>query len=98
MFIKDEKGPDILERDVALLGDVRTVSFKQGYLDNLIEAEALLEVVGKMVTHYDAVQMNPKAFMGIAILLEKITQLIDVDENLVDDSDTDTIENASLVQ
>ena len=83
-----KKGRGIPRGKVVLSGDIRTVSFKEGYLDNLVEAEALLEVVGKMVSHYDDIQMNPKAFMGISILLENITQLIALDANLVNDSDT----------
>lgn len=63
----------------------RVVSFKEGYLDNLVEAEALLEVVGKMVACHDDMHMNQKTYMGMSILLEKITRLIDVNSNMVND-------------
>ncbi|MDH5778754.1 MAG: hypothetical protein OEZ33_11120 [Gammaproteobacteria bacterium] len=71
-----------------LTGTGKPVYFKTGYLDNLVEAEALLEVVGKMVTHHDEIPMNSKTFMGMSILIEKITKLIDVNENLINDSDS----------
>ena len=68
------------------LDRIRAISFKESYLDNLVEAEALLELVAKMVDHHDDILINAKAFMGVSILLEKITRLININENILSDS------------
>lgn len=86
MAIQANEKTDIAEQKLALPDNAHFISFKAGYLDNLVEAEALLEVLGKMINHHEDINMNSKAFMGMSILLEKITQLIDVNENLLNDS------------
>ncbi len=82
---QEEKGRCIVKEETTSLNDTRIVAFKEGYLDNLIEAEALLEIMANMISRYDDIQMNTKALMGMSILLEKISQLIDVNENLISD-------------
>lgn len=88
MVTLEDKGPRNTKKESVSLNDNRIVSFKESYLDNLVEAEALLEVVGKMVTHHDDIQINPKAFMGVSILVEKIAGLIDINENIIPNNAT----------
>lgn len=87
MVTLEEKGPTT-RQDIPGTADGRTISFKESYLDNLVEAEALLEIVSRMMTHHDEILINPKAFMGVSIMLEKIARLIDIKDNLMPEDDT----------
>lgn len=79
----ENNDPHTADFNPVALDKSRTISFRESYLDNLVEAEALLEVVGRMMTHHDEILINPKAFMGVSIMLEKIARLIDINGNIM---------------
>ncbi len=72
--LKSEK--EILETD-------QVVSFKGRFLDQLTDAVALIEVVEIIIRHHDDVYLRKSGFMGLAMLIEQIKQLLDINANLL---------------
>lgn len=59
------------------------VSFKGEFLDKLIDAVALIEVLEIALKHNQEIDINKAGFTGISILLEQIKGLLDINENLL---------------
>ncbi len=61
------------------------VSFKGHFLDQLIDAVALIEVVEIIIRHHEDVYLRKSGFVGLAMLIEQIKELLDVNANLLTD-------------
>ena len=61
------------------------VSFKGDFLDQLIDAKALLEVASKLIVHHQDVGIDHQTFTGLALLMGQIQNLLDINNHLLPD-------------
>lgn len=63
----------------------QVVSFKGHFLDQLLEAVALIEVVEIIIRHHDEAHLHKHGFTGLVMLVEQIKELLDIKDNLLPD-------------
>ena len=72
-----------LKREHNFIENDFVVSFKGDFLDQLVDACALLEVASKLISHHKDMDIDPQTFSGLALLMDRVKELLDINANLL---------------